>query len=116
MLTYGAPTPNGVWTNSDWGGQKVLWAVDGAVSGVVLVRGRQLDGNHEVRFAENAAKQLLLHAYPTAPGQWRGYPSYTRVQAPGCYAYQVDAASGTTVIVFRAVGPPIPHGGNNDSG
>ncbi len=30
-------------------------------------------------------------------------PSYTRVQGPGCYAYQVDGDGFSYTIVFRAV-------------
>ena len=34
---------------------------------------------------------------------WRSFPSYTRLKAPGCYAYQVDGDGFRTIIVFRAV-------------
>ena len=33
---------------------------------------------------------------------WRQFPSFTRLKAPGCYAYQVDGDGFQTVIVFRA--------------
>ena len=36
-------------------------------------------------------------------GGWREWPSYTRVQTAGCFAYQVDGMGFSTVIVFRAV-------------
>jgi hypothetical protein len=87
----------------------VLWAVDGKVPGPVLVRGRQLDGSHLVGFDDPASLELVLQPGEAVPsGGWRDYPSYTRLRAPGCYAYQVDAPSGSTVIVFRAVGPVVP--------
>jgi len=43
---------------------------------------------------------------PTAnPGHaWRQFPSYTRVRARGCYAYQIDGTNFSTVVVFRAGG------------
>ncbi len=53
------------------------------------------------------AELLLAPEPPVTAGGWRGYPGYTRLQAPGCYAYQVDAPSGSTVIVFRAEGPTV---------
>jgi hypothetical protein len=37
-----------------------------------------------------------------APGVWHDWPSYTRLQTAGCYAYQVDSLSGSAVIVFAA--------------
>jgi hypothetical protein len=33
-------------------------------------------------------------------------PSYTRLRAPGCYAYQIDGLTFSRVIVFRAVAVP----------
>ena len=33
---------------------------------------------------------------------WLNWPSYTRLRAGGCYAYQVDGATSSRVIVFRA--------------
>jgi hypothetical protein len=46
---------------------------------------------------------VLLGA--TSPDDWADYPSYTRVRAPGCYAYVVDGLGVHKVIVFRAVRP-----------
>ncbi len=107
-LQYGAPAPYDALTDKSWGAVKVLWAVDGAVNGPVLVRGRQLDGPHRLRFNDPAVAEMLLAPKPPiTPGGWRDYPGYTRLQAPGCYAYQVDAPSGSTVIVFRAEGPAV---------
>jgi hypothetical protein len=109
ILRYVGPDASNAWTDLRWGGEKVLWAVDPGVSSPVLVRGRQLDGPREVRFEDPATPELVLspgdgHAQP---GGWRGYPSYTRLRAPGCYAYQVDTTEGTTSIVFCAVGPVV---------
>ncbi len=73
------PGPSSVFTNKSWGGAKVLWAVDSAVDGPVLVRGRQLDGPHELRFNEPTLTELLLAPTPPiTPHGWRGYPGYTR--------------------------------------
>lgn len=108
VLGYVSPAGGDAFTDKSWGGMKILWAVDSVVNGTVLVRGRQLDGPHDLRFNDPAAAELLLAPKPPiTPGGWRDYPSYTRLQAPGCYAYQIDAPSGSTVIVFRAEGPIV---------
>lgn len=44
---------------------------------------------------------------PSTPGGWRDYPGYTRLRAPACYGYQVDTTVGTSLIIFRAVGPNL---------
>jgi len=71
--------------------------------GPVLIRGRQVGGPAAVGFGEGHTPydelQLLGKAMGAPPGEW---PSFTRVQAPGCYAYQVDGTSFSKVIVFRA--------------
>jgi hypothetical protein len=33
---------------------------------------------------------------------WQNLPSFTRLRAAGCYAWQVDGTSFSRVIVFRA--------------
>lgn len=108
VLQYLGPGQANALTDTSWGGAKVLWAVNSAVNGTVLVRGRELDGPRGLRFNDPAVSELVLAPKtPITPGGWRDYPSYTRLQAPGCYAYQVDASSGSTVIVFRAKGPKV---------
>jgi len=91
------PTSASGFFGSDWGGQKVLWFVlPGAAP--VLVRGRQLDGPNELRFdsGQNPSAELkLLRALDR--------PSVTRLRAPGCYAYQIDGASFSELIVFEAL-------------
>ncbi len=96
---------------SGWGGMKVLWVIDVHSSGPVLIRGHQVDGLHGVRFnggldqlsnadAQSPPLQALRLLGPPPETNW---PSQTRLQAPGCYAYQVDGLSFTEVIVFQAV-------------
>lgn len=92
--------------NQGWGGQKVLWFVNPSYQGLILVRGHQLDGPHEMRFyiepGQPLAQQLVIDT--TIGGSpWPNFPSYTRLQAPGCYAYQVDGGTFSEVIVFQAV-------------
>jgi hypothetical protein len=88
---------------SAWQGGRVTWQASG-YSGPILIRGRQLGGSGAVGFGEGHVPydelQLLGTAMGAPPGQW---PSFSRVQGPGCYAYQVDGTSFSSVIVFRAV-------------
>lgn len=94
-----------------WFYQKVLWFAGPDYAGRALVRGGRLDGAGEVRFGtgpDPAAELRLGRKGGTvagAPG-WRHWPSYTRLRAPGCYAYQVDGEDFTAVIVFEAVAGP----------
>ncbi len=109
----------GVFAGSEWGGQKVLWVSSPAYQGPALVRGAQLDGPNELRFEGDSAPERELRLWPDgnaedpwpspSPGWaygWRGRPSYTRVRAAGCYAYQVDGLGLSEVIVFRAEAAP----------
>jgi hypothetical protein len=87
---------------SAWKGTRVSWQASG-YSGPILIRGRELGGSGAVGFGEGHTPydelQLLGNAMGAPAGQW---PSFTRVQASGCYAYQVDGTSFSEVIVFRA--------------
>ena len=86
--------------NKGWGGVKVLWFINSSYRGLVLIRGRQLDGAHQVRF--NQLDQQLLLDSSMGGTPWPNFPSYTRLQAPGCYAYQVDGNSFSYLIIFQA--------------
>ena len=73
------------------------------------MRGHQLGGSNPVRFGDGAtpASDLLL-SDASAVGVsgssfgWRNFVAYTRIRAAGCYAYQIDTAAGSEVIVFAA--------------
>jgi hypothetical protein len=95
-----------------WGGQKVLWFVLPSYTGPVLIRGGRLDApGTVVRFERgDVPPKLLLIDRSTAvpggvspPAGTRYRPSYTRLKAPGCYAYQIDGATFSEIVVFRAV-------------
>jgi hypothetical protein len=92
-----------------WSGNKVMWVVAAGYRGRVLVRGKQIDGSHELRFDRPMTRERKLFG-STGVDPVRRYPGYTRVRAPGCYAYQVDGARFSRVIVFEAriVPPPQP--------
>lgn len=101
-----------------WAGQKVVWFVDAAYQGPVLIRGRRLDGPGQVRFNGGLDQVNETDNLPGAPLQaalrldgdssagepWPGWPSYARMRAGGCYVYQVDGLSFTEIIVFQATG------------
>jgi hypothetical protein len=110
-LTVDFPA-TGVWANSDWSGQKVLWFVSPAYRGPVLIRGHRLDGSSVVRFDDGKvpASELRVATGTTHAGNpgvrdvgQRYRPSYTRVRAPGCYAYQIDGTALSRVVVFRVL-------------
>jgi hypothetical protein len=88
---------------SAWKGARVTWQASG-YSGPILIRGRRLGGSGAVGFGEGHAPydelQLLGTAMGSPAGQW---PSFTRVQGPSCFAYQVDGTSFSEVIVFKAI-------------
>lgn len=107
VLQYGY---SGVFEGAEWGGTKVLWISNADYQSAALIRGRQLDGPNEVRFMEAADPPAELQfpvggsgSSPDLEPGWSQLPSYTRVRAPGCYAYQVDGLDFTQVIVFQAV-------------
>ena len=83
---------------SRWAGQKVLWFVHPRYAERVLVRGRRLDGAGLVRFGRGLVPALELRI----PAGRREQPSSTRLRSPGCYAYQVDGATFSRVVIFRA--------------
>lgn len=97
-------------SSDGWYYLKVLWASEPHFQGQALIRGHQLDGANDLRFGEGAGSPAEPELHYVADGSsatsggWSNLPSYTRVRAPGCYAYQVDSTSFSEVIVFEAVG------------
>lgn len=113
ILNFGGPAPGTLFEGSGWGGVKVLWVVFDAREGPIRVRGKQLDGDHEIRF-DGTEGRPLAHEIVVMPkrdkadgGRRPNRPSYVRLQAPGCYAFQFDTATGREIIVVKAVGPVI---------
>lgn len=114
IFSYGPAMAFGDPTNP-WGGGKVIWQIKPEYQGLVLIRGQQVDGTHALRFnggmdftptnalgTEPLLKELHLKGGNATPPSWPTWDTYTRVQASGCYAYQVDGATFTYVIVFQA--------------
>jgi hypothetical protein len=102
------PARNSLFAGSEWGGSKVLWVSDPDYEGPILIRGHQLDGPNELRLQQAGRPMAPALAMRSGEadnwtGGWRNFPSYTRLRAPGCYAYQVDGDGFTDVITFEAV-------------
>ena len=92
-----------------WYFEKILWLATPEASGPVLVRGHQLNGPNAVGFGDGAApaSDLLLTdasqvGVTGSSFGWRTFVAYTRIRAAGCYAYQIDTAADSEVIVFAA--------------
>lgn len=103
FIHYGNSTPVRGWYEF-----KVLWVTDPRRVDT-LIRGRQINGTHGLRFDSDAGivPQLRIEGglvgWGTVSGSaWGHHPSSERVQAPGCYAFQADGKSFSTVIVFQA--------------
>lgn len=98
-----------LWYPSSWSGNKILWVARPDFNGRVLVRGRQIDGPHRLRFGNGGNPllelrlRLTLDARARGEGGWLTAPSFTRVRAAGCYAWQVDGSGFSRVIIFRAI-------------
>lgn len=112
------PPADSSYVGSAWGGQKVIWVVQG-YTGPLLLRGGQVDGGHGLRFDNYIGAMgytggagdgkpyselvYLQGGTPESSTSVLTYPSAVRLQAPGCYAVQVDGKNFTELIVFRAV-------------
>jgi hypothetical protein len=98
------------WGREDggWYYLKVLWMSRASYQGPAVIRGRQVDGPHELRFEDGSppASELRFPAGLTGaqghdPAKWRDLPSYARFAAPGCYQLQVDGPDFSYTIVFE---------------
>jgi len=98
--------------DSAWNGAQVTWVAAPSYTGPLLIRGGEIGGAGSVGFGEGHVPEdelQLLTAATTSPGEPSGareWPSFTRVEASGCYAYQVDGTSFSEVIVFSVPGSP----------
>jgi hypothetical protein len=91
-----------------WYYTKVLWISLATYQGPAVIRGRQIDGTHQLRFEDGPTPAFELR-FPAGftgaqghdPRQWRDLPSYLRFEAAGCYALQVDGLDFRYTIVFE---------------
>ncbi len=105
----GTPDVNATnFIGSAWKAGRVEWLASGSYQGPVLIRGARTDGTGAVGFGEGHVPddelQLLQSGQqvPRPAGGGRAWLSFTRVRAPGCYAYQIDGTNFSRVIAFRA--------------
>ncbi|HEX4009091.1 MAG TPA: hypothetical protein VHX62_03750 [Solirubrobacteraceae bacterium] len=93
---------------SAWQQTQVTWTARGAYTGPVLIRGGEVGGG-PMGFGEAAIpydELQLLDAGQDAPrvaDGGRAWITDTRIQSPGCYAYQVDGTAFSEVIVLRGI-------------
>jgi len=88
-------------------GNKVLFVAAPEYRGVALIRGQRVDGPGTMRFNNGQASELR---FPVNTGVisghtslgWRDMPSTIAVDKPGCYAYQIDGVTFTTVVMVEA--------------
>lgn len=88
-------------------GYKTIWYGHPDYDGPLLTRGVQLDGSSAVQFDGMGSvdgRELRLTSDnagrdQAAPG-WRLWNTRTIVSQPGCYAWQIDGETFTTIIVF----------------
>jgi hypothetical protein len=95
---------------SHWLAAHVTWRAAVGYHGPILIRGRRLGGTGVVGFGEGHEPYDELQLLDSGRGEattsarGRAWLSLTRVQHPGCYAYQVDGTSFSRVSVFRVRG------------
>jgi hypothetical protein len=111
-LDFVPPRPDSAYP-AGFGGMKVLWVIDPAYEGPVLIRGRRLDGPGTLWFQLGGDQSALpeMQLQPATSPAWRDWPSATLLTKAGCYAWQVDGTSFSITIVFRAVLVPITANG-----
>lgn len=90
-------------TYGTWYLFKVLWIAAPQYDGPVLVRGRQVDGRHRIRFGLGASPSgefQFRSRYSFEASGWRQRSSAVRIDAPGCFAFQIDGRAFSNVIFF----------------
>lgn len=101
---------------SEWSAQAVAWAISPNYAGPALIRGRQLDGPNALLFNGGIDQQNFVGSWSREPllttlrligsrdsVTWAYWGTFTRVRAPGCYAYQVDGLTFSYLIIFQAL-------------
>jgi hypothetical protein len=89
-------------------GALVTWMAAPGFQGPVLIRGRSLRGGGALTFGPAEQSQLLIPATdiptPIGPPGWVALESDLTVipEAGGCYGYQLDGPTFSTIITFAA--------------
>ena len=94
-----------------WYGQKTPWVISRKYKGPLLARGARIDRRGQVRFAYAYGQHLRELYWEAGADQgsppdpdYRFLAAETLVRARGCYAFQADGTSFSTVIVMRVRG------------
>lgn len=106
----GLADPGTVSAGAPWNEVGTTWLSLPTYKGPWLVRGAQLDGTGPVAFGNppELTADLVVPPIPTmnSEGGYRTVPSGAWVQAPGCYAFQVDGLAFSKLIVVQVTLPP----------
>ena len=93
-------------SHAGWHYYKTLWAIAPTYAGEVVVTGKQIGGDADLRFNPGARfpgdQRLRLRLPPDDSGRWRYGPSDTLIRAPGCYAFHVAGQRFEQTIAFEA--------------
>jgi hypothetical protein len=87
---------------SPWTSVPIAWRVTPGYRGPLLIRGRQLDGTHVLRFGPGQIPGTAQWVPRSAKSSERTFGSLLRLRAPGCYAFQIDGLTFSRTIVFQA--------------
>jgi len=102
VLTLTWPTAGDNQPYAGWAGTKALWTVP-RFTGPVLIRGREIDGAGPLGFDLGASWTHTVLPEIRLIGPIDSLrPAATFVKSAGCYAYQVDTARSSYLIVFEA--------------
>jgi hypothetical protein len=106
VLPFVLPSP-ALFGGSAWGGQVLKWIGAPSYHGPMLIRGRKLTGRDGLGFGAGKVPQAEMDLPPgggvvSKDGGWRFWSGYARLRSPGCYGLQVDGATFSEVIIFRA--------------
>ncbi|TMJ95193.1 MAG: hypothetical protein E6G67_07775 [Actinobacteria bacterium] len=89
-----------------WWSVKTLWFSHPRYRGPVFIRGRRVGGSDQIVFGERPTlvdPQLPPTRTVNGRDGWREWPGATFIRHFGCYAWQVDGTSFSSLIVFKAV-------------
>ncbi len=102
VLTLAWPIAGANQPYAEWAGTKALWTIP-RFAGPVLIRGRRIDGAGPLGFDLGPSwTWTVLPELKLAGPMSSLHPAATFVKAAGCYAYQVDTARSSYLIVFEA--------------
>lgn len=109
-LRFDDPTRTAWIDGRRWFGIKTLWVSNDPARGIGLVRAERLDDEGGIWFHPRAdpeyVRELRLTAEPwvsgpQTPAGWREYNSIVYLAEPGCYGFQIDGETFSTVVVLR---------------